>query len=93
MEKFLRRLGATNDEDSIVEGLLFKPRSTDIFITTYPKCGTTWVSMILHSLRSNGNLDFGEITEVVPWTINAKVCNQNLYDEQISNPRLFKVNY
>ena len=30
---------------------------------------TTWVSQIVHGLRSNGSLEFGEIGEVVPWCV------------------------
>lgn len=90
MEKFKTRLSATNCEDSKRVGLAFSPEPTDVFITTYPKCGTTWVSMILHSLRSKGDLNFGEITEVVPWTINAQLCGQVLTDPQRFSPRLFK---
>jgi hypothetical protein len=40
-----------------------------------------------HHLR----LAFGEITEVVPWTICAMDCGQRLEDEQIAAPRLYKV--
>jgi hypothetical protein len=42
----------------------FEPRSSDVFIVTYPKCGTTWVTQIAHSLRTRGSMDFDEITEV-----------------------------
>ena len=33
---------------------------------------------------------FGEITEVVPWDILALDCDQNLNDDQVCSPRLFK---
>ena len=46
-------------------------RPSDVFVVTYPKCGTTWVTQILHALRTAGSMDFGEITEVVPWVILA----------------------
>ena len=48
------------------------------------------MSFIAHSLRTRGNIEFGEITEVVPWTICALDCGQNLNDEQVAQPRLFK---
>ena len=35
-------------------------------------------------------MDFGEITEVVPWDILAKDCEQNLDANQQCEPRLFK---
>ena len=33
----------------------FKPRATDVLITTAPKAGTTWMQQILHQLRSGGD--------------------------------------
>ena len=32
----------------------YKPRSDDLFIVTYPKCGTTWVQNIVACIFSNG---------------------------------------
>ena len=69
---------------------LFAARPTDVFVTTYPKCGTTWVTQIVHQLRTNGSMDFSEITEVVPWDILAQDCGQDLAAEHVANPRLFK---
>ena len=42
-------------------GMELKPKPSDVIIVTPPKCGTTWVQHIVHSLRSNGNLDFDEV--------------------------------
>ena len=58
-------------EESIHHGRGFKPRPSDVFVVTYPKCGTTWVQQIMHMLRSNGNMNFGEVTEVIPWDVVA----------------------
>ena len=68
----------------------FTPKATDVFITTYPKCGTTWMTQICHMLRTNCDMDFGEITEVVPWDILALDCGQRLDAPQVASPRLFK---
>jgi len=70
-------------------GRAFNVRSTDVFIVTYPKCGTTWVTQICHMLRG-GDMNFGEITEVVPWDVMASQCGQDLDAEQVNEPRLFK---
>eukprot|EP00750_Incisomonas_marina_P018210 INCI2757.2.p1 GENE.INCI2757.2~~INCI2757.2.p1 ORF type:complete len:378 (-),score=60.79 INCI2757.2:333-1442(-) len=56
----------------------FVARDGDVFVVTYPKCGTTWMTHIVHGLRSGGNLDFGEIQEVVPWDILADTMQQDL---------------
>lgn len=90
IKKLQFRLGYIGEEESSKIGLSFIPSPDDVFITTFPKCGTTWVSFILHSLRSRGNMDFCEITEVVPWTIMAHMCKQDLNGPQRYNPRLFK---
>eukprot|EP00965_Chrysotila_dentata_P247559 6207816-Pleurochrysis_carterae.AAC.2 len=70
---------------SVAAGRAFVPRPDDVFIVTYPKCGTTWMMQIVHTLRSGGDMDFGEITEVVPWDILAHDCKQNIDDPQ-ANP-------
>lgn len=58
-----------------------------------PKCGTTWVTAILHALRTRGMDEFqrfNEITEVVPWDIVALDCGQDLDADQACKPRIFK---
>jgi len=32
----------------------FKPDPGDIFVVSYPKCGTTWMLNILHLMRNSG---------------------------------------
>ena len=58
------RLFAT--EEGRERGLAYVPDSTDVFISPYAKCGTTWMQQIVHGLRSCGDMDFSEITQVVP---------------------------
>jgi len=77
-------------EKSVFVGRAFRPRASDVFVVTYPKCGTTWMTQIVHALRSSGNMDFGEITEIAPWDILAHDCGQDLDAEQVAEPRLFK---
>ncbi len=72
----------------------FKPRPSDILITTAPKAGTTWMQQILHQLRSGGDSNFDSIDEVVPWLElprDGKSCSQVLEEfDQLIEPRIFK---
>ena len=93
-EKAMAILAARNarmhSAAAIHHGRAFDVRASDVFVVTYPKCGTTWVSAIAHFLRGGDENDFGEIGEVMPWDIIALDCGQNCNDEQIRSPRLFK---
>lgn len=67
-----------------------RPRPDDVIISTYPKCGTTWMQQIVHGLRSRGSMDFGEISEVVPFMEVALDCGIDLNGRQAFQPRAFK---
>jgi hypothetical protein len=71
-------------------GLAFQPRPTDVVITPYPKCGTTWLQQMVHSLRTGGDLDFDDISRVVPWIETAADLGLDLEAEQRAQPRAFK---
>ena len=124
LELMRQRNSLMHSPASVANGREFTPRASDVFIVTYPKCGTTWMTQLCHQIRcvrharklgmpasataadetSAGecfSMRFGEITEVVPWDILAKDCDQNLDDEQFLrgseafaktplHPRLFK---
>ena len=62
----------------------------DVVITTYPKCGTTWVQQIVHGLRTDGSMDFEEISLVVPWIESAPYLGIDLDAPQVASPRVFK---
>lgn len=67
-----------------------KPRADDVFISTHPKCGTTWMQQIVHGLRSRGDMTFGEISEVIPFIEVAYDCGIDLNGPQAFTPRAFK---
>lgn len=49
------------------------------------------MQQITHQLRTKGyGTDFPEITAVMPWIDFAWEINQNLQDDQVAEPRLFK---
>ena len=74
-------------------GLSFQPGPRDVFITTTPKSGTTWMTQICHQLRTGGDMDFREITEVVPFLECAADLGQNCDDKQRAEPRLYKTHF
>ena len=49
---------------------------------TDPKCGTTWMTQIVHALRSGASMQFSDINEVCPWDILARDCQQSLDADQ-----------
>ncbi len=71
-------------------GDAFAAQPEDIIISPYSKCGTTWLQQTAHGLRTRGDMNFGEITEVVPWIDAAFDLDMDLNAEQVAAPRLFK---
>jgi len=79
--------------ESIQRALAFKPQRTDVLISPYSKCGTTWVQQIVHGLRTRGSMAFDEITAVVPWLELAHDMGVDLERPQVSMPRAFKSHF
>ncbi len=68
----------------------FLPRSTDVVITPFGKCGTTWTQQIFHTLRTRGDMNFDDISRVVPWIETSGSLGLDINAEQKANPRGFK---
>lgn len=77
-------------DESYEAGLAFVPRPTDVFISPYSKCGTTWMQQIVHGLRTRGSMDFEEITDVTPWIEIARDIGVDPTADQVAQPRAFK---
>lgn len=41
----------------VEEALTYQARADDIFVVTYPKCGTTWTQQIVSLLLNNGDIE------------------------------------
>lgn len=70
--------------------LSYRPRPGDVIISPYAKCGTTWLQQMFHTLRTRGDLDFDDISRVVPWIETASVLAIDLEAPQKAHPRGFK---
>jgi hypothetical protein len=68
----------------------FRARPTDVIITPFGKCGTTWLQQTFHTLRTRGDMDFDDISRVVPWIETAKIVGLDLEAPQRAEPRGFK---
>jgi len=68
----------------------FEPKSTDIVISPYGKCGTTMLQQMFHTLRTGGDMDFDDISRVVPWIEMSPMLGIDLNAPQRAAPRGFK---
>lgn len=66
------------------------PRSSDVMISPYGKSGTTMMQQMLHQLRTGGDMDFDDISRVVPWIETAPVLGVDINADQRTEPRGFK---
>ena len=65
-------------------------RATDVVISPFGKCGTTWLQQIAHTLRTRGDMAFDDISRVCPWIETSADLGLELDVEQRANPRVFK---
>ena len=68
----------------------FVPLPTDVIISPYGKCGTTMLQQMFHSLRTGGDMDFDDISRIVPWIEMSPVLGVDLNAPQRAHPRGFK---
>src|SRR5215207_3186932 len=80
----------TMTKEGLRHALAFQPQPTDVIITPYAKSGTTWVQQIVHGLRMRGDMNFDEITSVIPWLEMAYDLGMDLAQPQRGQPRAFK---
>lgn len=68
----------------------FVPAPTDVIISPYGKCGTTMLQQMFHTLRTRGDMDFDDISRVVPWIEMSPVLEIDFNAPQRAEPRGFK---
>lgn len=90
VETLNAKFGMMDSAQDMARGLALKLRPSDVVITPYAKSGTTWVQQIVHCLRTRGDMDFDDISRVVPWIENSPSLGIDLDAEQKTSPRAFK---
>jgi hypothetical protein len=68
----------------------YHPRATDVIISPFGKSGTTWLQQAFHCLRTCGDMDFDDISRVVPWIETAGLLGIDLNADQRAEPRGYK---
>ena len=68
----------------------YEPLPTDVIITPFAKCGTTWLQQIFHTLRTRGATDYDDISRVVPWLEVSARLGIDVNAQQQAEPRGFK---
>ncbi|MGE0572670.1 MAG: sulfotransferase domain-containing protein [Dehalococcoidia bacterium] len=76
--------------EGMKRGLALELRPDDAVISPYAKCGTTWLQQIVHTLRTGGDMEFDDISRVVPWMETSSDLGLDLAAEQVATPRAFK---
>lgn len=90
MDEFLAVQGRMFRKEDFAHIPTLKLRPTDVVITPFGKSGTTWLQQIVHTLRTRGDMDFDDISRVVPWIETSPGLGLDLSAEQKANPRAFK---
>lgn len=56
-------------DDILKAALAYEPRPDDVFIVSYPKCGTTWMQHIVHAIYNDGvpPTDIGDFMRRAPF--------------------------
>ncbi len=88
-DEFVERMDLLFPADNDINQT-FRPRPTDVIISPFAKCGTTWLQQIVHGIRTGGDMDFEDIYDVVPWIDVARELGHDLEADQRAEPRAFK---
>ncbi|HZZ35431.1 MAG TPA: sulfotransferase domain-containing protein [Caulobacteraceae bacterium] len=91
MAEMGRLQGRLLKPEDIASGMQsYQPRASDIIIAPAGKCGTTWLQQTFHCLRTRGDMDFDDISRVVPWIETAGGLGIDLNAPQRAEPRGYK---
>ncbi|QFU76275.1 sulfotransferase [Halioglobus maricola] len=71
----------------------YEPGNEDVFISSWAKSGTTLLQQMFHQIRTaatGGDMDFDDISRVVPWEDTAQMVDLDMQADQRAIPRGFK---
>jgi hypothetical protein len=89
--ELVQLLGRVFDDADEAAGMAaYRARPTDLIISPYSKCGTTWLQQIVHALRTRGDEGFDDISRAVPWIETSVICGLDIEAPQAAEPRAFK---
>lgn len=83
-------MGKMFDEEVMKQAAPLEIRPTDVVVTPFAKSGTTWLQQMVHTLRTGGDMDFDDISRVVPWIETSAALGIDINAEQPATPRAFK---
>ena len=105
MEKFFEEKGGSllprMSPEQWEELKNFPLQHGDVFIATYPKCGTTWMQQIVRLLRNGGQMDDVILDISIPW-LEALDCDlgrslgfskEMASSDDLLSPRAFKSHF
>lgn len=87
------RAALAPSEEQLASAKPYLARESDVIITPFGKCGTTMMQQMFHQLRTahrGGDMDFDDISRVVPWIETAASLGLDINAEQVADPRGFK---
>ncbi len=90
LEEMGRVLQGLVTREGTERGLALQLRPSDVVISPFSKCGTTWLQQIVHTLRTRGDMAFDDISRVVPWIEVSHDLGIELDAAQPGAPRAFK---
>lgn len=70
----------------------FELRPDDVWIVSYPKCGSTWTQQLVRLIRNKGVQDNVKVTDAVPW-LEVPSTYEGVDIDRLPKPRAFKSHF
>lgn len=69
----------------------FEAQAGDVFVVTFPKCGTTWMEQVVHLLLHDGEQGEKRLTDQMPWieAIPSRPVGFHDFLNEMETPRVF----